>query len=104
MGSTTVSHLPRCPRGKVLDDDAVIGLPAGRVAAPDGTAAARRGAAEAASRGLASASSLAGQLHADPVEKRGPHKIHSVCFIRATVKLDTSWPQKFPEKRLVLAP
>ena len=25
-------------------------------------------------------------------------------FIRTTVKSDTSWPQKFPEKRLVLAP
>ena len=25
-------------------------------------------------------------------------------FIRATVKSDTSWPQKFSEKRLVLAP
>ena len=68
MGSTTVSHLPRCPGGKVLDDDAVIGLPAGRVASADGAAtstAAGWGSSEAPSS--ASTSALAGQFHANPV-------------------------------------
>ena len=31
-------------------------------------------------------------------------RIHSVCFIWATVKYYTSWHQKFPGKRLVLSP
>ena len=30
--------------------------------------------------------------------------LHSLCFVRATMKSDTSWPQIFTEKRLVLAP
>ena len=62
------AHLPRSPGGEVLDDYAVVGLPAGRVASPDGAAAApaaRGRPAEAAT--LAAASSLAGQLHADSV-------------------------------------
>ena len=42
----------------------------------------------------------------DHVEQEGErhHLIHSVCFRRATVKWDTSWPQKNSEKRLVLVP
>ena len=66
MGSTTVSHLPRCPGGKVLDDDAVISLPAGRVASADGaatSATAGRGSPEAPSS--APTSALAGQFHAN---------------------------------------
>ena len=62
------SHLPRGPGREVLDDDAVVGLPAGRVAAPDRAAAApaeaRRGTPEA----VATASALTGELHANPVK------------------------------------
>ena len=65
MNHTRATHLPRRPGGQVLDDDAVVGLPARRVAAADGaaaSAAAGRGSSEASS----ATSALTGQFHANP--------------------------------------
>ena len=58
--------LPRCPGGEVLDDDAVGGLLARRVAAT----ARRTAAAESAvPEAIAPTAALAGHLHAHPSSK-----------------------------------
>ena len=68
-----LTHLPRRPGGEVLYDDAVVGLPAGRVAAASRGAAAsaeaRRGSPEAPS--VASAAALAGHFNANPMAGYG---------------------------------
>ena len=66
MNHTRATHLPRRPGGQVLDDDAVVGLPARRVAATDGAAASAAtgwGSSEAPS---SATSALTGQFHANP--------------------------------------
>merc|ERR1719220_3242934 len=82
--------LPRRPRGEVLDDDAVGGLLARRVAAPAGraaAAAAESSAAAAVPEAVAPTAALAGHLHAHPSSQEILPVEIVACVVGITVVL-----------------